>query len=48
MLVTDTKPTQVLMMGTCLCDAFYAEAAKATVEVLEYLGVEVMLRPAGV
>ncbi len=29
-------------MGTCLCDAFYDEAAKATVEVLEYLGVEVI------
>lgn len=29
-------------MGTCLCDAFYDEAAKATVEVLEHLGVEVI------
>lgn len=29
-------------MATCLCDAFYAEAAKATVEVLEHLGVEVI------
>ncbi|NWK56659.1 (Fe-S)-binding protein [Verrucomicrobiaceae bacterium N1E253] len=33
---------QVLMMGTCLCDAFYADAAKATVQVLEHLGVEVI------
>jgi len=29
-------------MATCLCDAFFAEAAKATVEVLEHLGVEVL------
>ncbi|MCP5537610.1 MAG: (Fe-S)-binding protein [Akkermansiaceae bacterium] len=36
------KGKQVLMMGTCLCDAFYVEAAKAMVEVLEYLGVEVV------
>jgi len=28
-------------MGTCLCDAFYDDAAKATVEVLEHLGVTV-------
>jgi L-lactate dehydrogenase complex protein LldE len=28
-------------MSTCLCDAFFAEAAKATVEVLEYLGCEI-------
>lgn len=28
-------------MATCLCDAFYAEAAMATVEVLEYLGCRV-------
>ncbi len=35
------RPTdkRVLLMGTCLCDAFYDEAAKATVEVLEHLGV---------
>lgn len=41
---TETQPTkrQVLMMGTCLCDAFYVNAAKATVEVLEHLGVEVI------
>lgn len=32
---------RVLLMGTCLCDAFYDEAAKATVEVLEHLGVSV-------
>ncbi len=32
---------RVLLMGTCLCDAFYDDAAKATVEVLESLGVTV-------
>ncbi|MBC7979965.1 MAG: (Fe-S)-binding protein [Armatimonadetes bacterium] len=32
---------RVLLMGTCMCDAFYDEAAKATVEVLEHLGVQV-------
>jgi len=37
------RPTdkRVLLMGTCLCDAFYDEAAKATVEILEHLGVTV-------
>ncbi len=39
---TQSTPRQVLMMGTCLCDAFYVNAAKATVEVLEHLGVEVI------
>lgn len=33
---------KVLLMGTCLCDAFYADAAQASVEVLEHLGVEVL------
>lgn len=28
-------------MATCLCDAFYDDVAKATVEVLEHLGCEV-------
>lgn len=28
-------------MATCLCDAFYDDAARATVEVLEHLGVHV-------
>jgi L-lactate dehydrogenase complex protein LldE len=32
---------RVQLMGTCLCDAFYAEAAKSTVEVLETLGCTV-------
>ena len=33
--------TRVLLMGTCLCDVFYDDTAKATVEVLEHLGVTV-------
>jgi L-lactate dehydrogenase complex protein LldE len=28
-------------MATCLCDAFYDDVARATVEVLEHLGVEI-------
>ena len=32
---------RVLLMGTCLCDAFYDDTAKATVEVLEHLGISV-------
>lgn len=34
-----TKSVQ--LMSTCLCDAFYADVAKATVQVLEHLGVEI-------
>lgn len=30
-------------MTTCLCDAFYADVARATVEVLEFLGCEIEL-----
>ena len=39
------RPTgkSVQMMTTCLCDAFYADVARATVEVLEYLGCEIEL-----
>jgi L-lactate dehydrogenase complex protein LldE len=33
---------KVLMMGTCLCDAFFDDAAKASVEVLDHLGIEVL------
>ena len=29
---------RVQLMATCLCDAFYDDVARATVEVLEYLG----------
>ncbi len=32
---------RVLLMGTCLCDAFYDDVARATVQVLEHLGVSV-------
>lgn len=44
MVTSHSRPTgkKVLLMGTCLCDAFYDEAAKATVEVLEHLGVKVV------
>ena len=33
----------VQLMTTCLCDAFYADVARATVEVLEYLGCDIEL-----
>ena len=33
--------TEVQLMATCLCDAFYADAAMATVEILEHLGCKV-------
>lgn len=33
---------KVLLMATCLCDAFFADLAKATVEVLEQAGCEVV------
>ena len=36
----------VQLMATCLCDAFYDDVARATVEVLEYLGCTVEF-PAG-
>ena len=32
---------KIQLMATCLCDAFYDDVARATVEVLEYLGVEI-------
>jgi L-lactate dehydrogenase complex protein LldE len=32
---------RVQLLVTCLCDAFYDDAARATVEVLEHLGCEV-------
>lgn len=40
---TQARPAgkNVLLMGTCLCDAFYDDVARATVEVLEHLGVTV-------
>ena len=44
MAPTPSRPAgkKVLLMGTCLCDAFYDDVARATVEVLEHLGVEVV------
>jgi L-lactate dehydrogenase complex protein LldE len=33
---------KVQLMATCLCDAFFDDVAKATVEVLEYLGCELL------
>ena len=35
------KPPRVQLMATCLCDAFFDDIARATVEVLEHLGCEV-------
>lgn len=33
----------IQLMTTCLCDAFYADVAQATVEILEYLGCDIEL-----
>jgi L-lactate dehydrogenase complex protein LldE len=44
MTTIERKPLlgkKVQLMATCLCDAFYDDAAIATVEVLEYLGMTV-------
>ena len=37
------RPTgkRIQLMSTCLCDAFYADTAQATVEVLEHLGCRI-------
>jgi len=39
----ENRPTgkSVQLMATCLCDAFFADVAQATVEILEYLGCDV-------
>lgn len=39
------RPTgkSIQFMTTCLCDAFYADVAQASVEVLEYLGCDIEL-----
>lgn len=44
MSVIHARPVgkRVLLMGTCLCDAFFDDVARATVEVLGHLGVEVL------
>ena len=36
-----TTGKKVQLMATCLCDAFFDDVAKATVQVLEYLGCEI-------
>lgn len=43
-MVSTPRPVgrKVLFMATCLCDAFYDDAARASIEVLEHLGVEVL------
>lgn len=43
MTIPNARPLskRVLLMGTCLCDAFYDDVARATVEVLEHLGYSV-------
>lgn len=33
---------RVMLMGTCLCDAFFDDVGRATVEVLEHVGCEVI------
>ncbi len=38
---TPVTGRKVQLMATCLCDAFYDDVARATVEVLEHLGCEV-------
>ena len=35
-------PKRVQLMATCLCDSFFDDAARASVEVLEHLGCEVV------
>jgi L-lactate dehydrogenase complex protein LldE len=44
---TDQRPAgrRVMLMATCLCDAFFPGAARAAVEVLEYAGCEVVFPP---
>lgn len=43
MAIPNAKPLnkRVLLMGTCLCDAFYDDVARASVQILEHLGVAV-------
>ena len=44
MMTIERKPLlgkKVQLMATCLCDAFYDDAAIATVQVLEHLGITV-------
>ena len=39
---TIPSPKRVQFMVTCLCDTFFDEGAKASVEILEHLGCEVL------
>lgn len=41
-LAARPKNKRVLLMATCLCDAFFDDVAQATVEVLEHVGCEVI------
>ena len=41
-LASRPKDKRVQLMATCLCDAFYDDVARATVEVLEHAGCEVV------
>ncbi len=35
------RPRRVQLMATCICDAFYDDVARATVQVLDHLGCEI-------
>ncbi len=39
--VARVRGREVMLMATCLCDAFFDDVARATVEVLEHLGCDV-------
>lgn len=43
LITPPNRPTdkRIQLMLTCVCDAFFADVGKATVEVLEYLGCEI-------
>ena len=41
-LAARPKSKRVQLMATCLCDAFYDDVAKATVELLEHAGCEIV------
>jgi L-lactate dehydrogenase complex protein LldE len=40
--LSTTAQRRVQLLATCLCDAFFDDVARATVEVLEHLGCEVV------
>jgi len=41
-LAARPKSKRVQLMATCLCDAFFDDVARATVEVLEHVGCEII------